>query len=379
MAATHNNSNPISADEIALYDRQIRLWGLKAQERIRTSKILLISIKALGNEIAKNLVLAGIGSLTILDDQIVCEEDLGAQFFLSADDIGKYRVIAASQQIKQMNPRVHVEADSSDAGTKSPEYFSRFDIIIATDMRFEAFATINAACRVVHRPCYVAGSHGLYGFIFADLIRHEFVIEREKSNMPPQSQETMTRVVLHVTRKVEKDRVIETVTKRETYTPLLLANTSPLPDEFTKVARKRRQVTPVLTCIRALWEFQRLRAGWFPSFSREDLELFTRLANECHLELKLDPSTLTAEFLRSFISNIGTEINPVVAFLGGYLAQDAINFLSAREQPLQNFLFFDGDKNISPIYSLHPFFPSPDEKKTLAGSGQGSQESMGLG
>lgn len=79
----------LSADEIALYDRQIRLWGAQAQERIRSANILLVSLRALGTEIAKNLTLAGIRSLTIIDDEPVVEEDLGAGYFLREEDIGK--------------------------------------------------------------------------------------------------------------------------------------------------------------------------------------------------------------------------------------------------------------------------------------------------
>jgi ubiquitin-like 1-activating enzyme E1 A len=79
----------LSADEIALYDRQIRLWGAQAQERIRSANILLISLRALGTEIAKNLTLAGIRSLTIIDDEPASEDDLGAGYFLREEDIGK--------------------------------------------------------------------------------------------------------------------------------------------------------------------------------------------------------------------------------------------------------------------------------------------------
>ena len=79
----------LSADEMALYDRQIRLWGAQAQERIRSANVLLISLRALGTEIAKNLTLAGISSLTIVDDEPVTEEDLGAQFFVREEDVGK--------------------------------------------------------------------------------------------------------------------------------------------------------------------------------------------------------------------------------------------------------------------------------------------------
>ncbi|KAJ1531257.1 hypothetical protein HK096_007346, partial [Nowakowskiella sp. JEL0078] len=77
----------ISVEEVALYDRQIRLWGLDAQARMRDSKILLINVDALNTEILKNLVLAGIGKITILDHRSVEESDLGAQFFISKSEL----------------------------------------------------------------------------------------------------------------------------------------------------------------------------------------------------------------------------------------------------------------------------------------------------
>ena len=54
------------------YDRQIRLWGHEAQQRMRDSKIVVVSLGGLAVEIVKNLVLAGIGNLTILDNQVWC-------------------------------------------------------------------------------------------------------------------------------------------------------------------------------------------------------------------------------------------------------------------------------------------------------------------
>ncbi|KAF3406854.1 DNA damage tolerance protein RHC31 [Talaromyces pinophilus] len=344
-------------DEIALYDRQIRLWGVKAQEKLRSANILLITFKALANEIAKNLVLAGIGSLTILDHEVVTEIDLCAQFFVSEEHVGQNRAQAAAPQVRAMNPRVQLHIDTEDVRTKSPEFFKDFDITIATDLDFDTYATINAACRISNRRFYAAGLHGFYGYAFADLISHDFVIEREKSNVAPQLHETPTRSIVNITTKRENDKVIEMVTKREIYSPLLLANTSPLPEEFTRVARKRKNVTPLLSCLRALWEFQRTSNGKLPSFSRAELEAFTLLVNERHRELQLDISTIDSSFLRSFLENLGCELSPVAAFIGGSLAQDVINVLGAREQPLQNLLLFDGDKNVAPIYPLHPIFP----------------------
>ena len=59
------------------------------RDRLRTANILLIGMKALANEIAKNLVLAGIGSMTIQDDQLLQEDDLGSQFFVSEQHVGQ--------------------------------------------------------------------------------------------------------------------------------------------------------------------------------------------------------------------------------------------------------------------------------------------------
>lgn len=347
----------ISADEIALYDRQIRLWGVQAQERIRTANILLVSIKALANEVAKNLVLAGIGSLTIIDNEAVTDDDLGSQFFVSEADVGKSRAEAAVPQIQKLNPRVNVRVAIEDIRILGPEFYSPFDIVIATDLDFNILSTLNAATRLSKRPFYAAGAHGFYGYIFADLISHEYVIEREKSNIPTSLRlESATRSIISVSTKKESGKVVEMVTKRELYTPLLLANSSPLPPEYLRNRRKLKQVTPLLTCMRALWEYQKISGGPLPSHSKVDLELFTTLATEKHKEFQLPPESLRSDFLRSFLQNLGSELAPVTAFLGGQLAQDVINVLGKREQPIQNLLLFDGEESKGPVYALHPIF-----------------------
>src|SRR5208282_3078710 len=86
---TASTAGELSADEIALYDRQLRLWGIEAQNRMRKANVLLITMNALGNEIAKNLVLAGIGSLTVMDPDVVTEADVASQFLVMEEHIGK--------------------------------------------------------------------------------------------------------------------------------------------------------------------------------------------------------------------------------------------------------------------------------------------------
>ncbi|KAH7386848.1 hypothetical protein DE146DRAFT_184446 [Phaeosphaeria sp. MPI-PUGE-AT-0046c] len=351
-------ANKLSADDIALYDRQIRLWGVQAQEKIRTANILLVSIKALANEIAKNLVLAGIGSITLADHEVVKEEDLGAQFFVSEADVGKNRAEAAAPQVQKLNPRVKVNVLPRDVRNElDPNFYASFDIIIATDLDFMSLSVLNAGARVAQKAFYAGASHGMYGYIFADLVKHNFVIERERSNRAIQTgTESTTRRITDIQTKRENGKAIEMVTKEEIYSPLMLAKDSPLPPEIANNRRRMKKVHPLLTCIRALWEYQRNGHGVYP-VNTKGLELFATLANVKHQELLLPAETLTPDVCRSFIQNLGSELAPVTAFLGGQLAQDVINVLGNREQPIQNLMLFDGEESAGPVYSLHPIFP----------------------
>ncbi|KAM7134068.1 LOW QUALITY PROTEIN: SUMO-activating enzyme subunit 1 [Macrochelys suwanniensis] len=71
MVEQERAARRISEEEAAQYDRQIRLWGLEAQRRLRASRVLLVGMKGLGAEVAKNLILAGVKGLTMLDHQQV--------------------------------------------------------------------------------------------------------------------------------------------------------------------------------------------------------------------------------------------------------------------------------------------------------------------
>src|SRR3569833_2053 len=291
---------------------------MDAQVMIRSSNVLLITMRGLGNEVAKNLVLAGIGSLTMVDPEVVTEADLGAQFFLTADDVGKTRAMAASPQVQKLNPRVRVLVDQEDIRAKAPSFFALFDMVIATDLGTDLLNLPNLATQL--------------------------------------GPETRTRRGSAVSSSAEDDgsRVVEQVTKRELYSTWFLASDdAPLPDEYLRSPRRLRAVTPALPCFRALWAFQQM-FGRLPSHTREDLQNFTRLATQKHAQLRLPSGSLRSEFLRSFLQNLGSESAPVTAMVGGQLAQDVVNVLGHTQQPIQNMVIIDGTSIIAPMYPLHP-------------------------
>lgn len=246
--------------------------------------------------------------------------------------------------------------DTDDIKTKGSDFFSNFDVIIAIDLDPTSLNLINTITRVLGKRFYATGVHGMYGFIFSDLIEHDYLVEREKGNKStPLGRETRSRSVVDVKEKKEGGKHIESVTKREKYATWMLCSdgASLPPEEFLNRRNRLKAVTPVLSCFRALWAFMEKYDGRLPH-TKEDIKEFTILATQKHKILGLPDETLRSEVLRKFLGNLGSEIAPVTAVLGGQLAQDVINVLGARQQPIQNMVIFDGDSMDASQYALHP-------------------------
>ncbi len=78
----------LSAQELAVYDRQIRMWGMEAQKRMRNAAVCVLGLDGLAAEVAKNIMLAGIGRLHIIDYCVVSDCDVGSNFLLPEETIG---------------------------------------------------------------------------------------------------------------------------------------------------------------------------------------------------------------------------------------------------------------------------------------------------
>src|SRR5690606_3064852 len=79
----------LTKEEADRYDRQIRLWGLAAQQKLRETRVLLHGFTATCAELCKNIVLAGVQSVTVNDPKLTTAKDLAAHLFLDIDSIGK--------------------------------------------------------------------------------------------------------------------------------------------------------------------------------------------------------------------------------------------------------------------------------------------------
>ena len=94
------------------YDRQLRLWAANGQKALEEASVLLLNAGAgvVGIETLKNLILPGVGSFTIVDDKIVSQCDLGVNFFLTEESLGRSRAEESSKYLQELNPEVYVHA-----------------------------------------------------------------------------------------------------------------------------------------------------------------------------------------------------------------------------------------------------------------------------
>ncbi|XP_066494361.1 SUMO-activating enzyme subunit 1 isoform X1 [Tiliqua scincoides] len=336
----------ISEEEAAQYDRQIRLWGLEAQKRLRASRVLLAGLAGLGAELAKNLVLAGVRALTLLDHRQVSPEDARAQFLVPAGSLGRNRAEASLERAQALNPMVDVQADPEDVAQKPEEFFARFDVVCLTCCPREVLLRVDQICQQQGVRFFAGDVFGCHGYMFADLGEHEFAEEKMKVAKDGQGAEDGPQV------KKAKLNVAETTTlvkKRMAFCLLKEALSINWNNEKTKTSLKR--IAPDYFLLQVLMRF-RTEKGRDPSpqSSREDAEALLQLRTDVLGSLGVGTDLLPDDFASCCFS----EMAPVCAVVGGVLGQEVVKALSQRDPPLNNFFFFDGMRGSGVVECLVP-------------------------
>ena len=156
----------INAFDKNLYSRQILTYGMDTMDKIIEYRILIIGLRGLGIEIAKNLILAGPKEVTISDKNICKINDLGSNFYLDEDDINiKTREDSCFDKLKALNPNVKV---TKRKGLHN-EDIKKFNIVIISEiMNLEDLYEINNLTRKYNINFIYTLNLGLTGFLFND-------------------------------------------------------------------------------------------------------------------------------------------------------------------------------------------------------------------
>lgn len=167
------------------YDRQIRLWGAHGQRALSQSHICLLNAGPTGTETLKNLVLPGVGKISIVDSYMVNESDLANNFFVTREHLGQPRAKVTLELLLEMNDEVNAGnavIQSPDSLVHSKEFFSQFSLVIATQLGEKSLCTLSATLWTIGVPLIAVRSVGFIGHIRIQKEEHRIMDSKTKIN-----------------------------------------------------------------------------------------------------------------------------------------------------------------------------------------------------
>lgn len=132
--------------------------GEAGQEKLKAAKVLVIGAGGLGAPVLQYLTAAGVGTIAIMDDDVVNEDNLHRQILYGGHDLGKLKTIISKQRLDSLNPLViHEIFNIRLKPDNAIDFISRYDIVVDATDNFSSRYLINDACIITGKP-WVFGS-----------------------------------------------------------------------------------------------------------------------------------------------------------------------------------------------------------------------------
>ncbi|KAG2690953.1 hypothetical protein I3760_09G214400 [Carya illinoinensis] len=400
------NGNSIDIDE-DLHSRQLAVYGRETMRRLFASNVLISGMQGLGAEIAKNLVLAGVKSVTLHDEGAVELWDLSGNFIFSEYDVGKNRALASIQKLQELNNSVVISTLTTEL---TKEQLSDFQVVVFTDISLEKAIEFDDYCHNHQPPISFIKSEvrGLFGSTFCDFgpeftvfdvdgkDPHTGIIASISNDNPAlvtcvdderlefqdgdlvafSEVNGMTELNDGKPRKIKNVRPYSFAIEEDTakysayvkggivtqvkqpkvlkFKPLREALKDPgdfLLSDFSKFDRP-----PLLhLAFQALDKFQS-EFGHFPvAGSEDDAQKF--ISSVTSMNDALSDGRLEAIdqiLLRHFASGARAVLNPMAAMFGGIVGQEVVKACSGKFHPLFQFFYFESVESLP----AEPMLPS---------------------
>ncbi|HEX9766292.1 MAG TPA: molybdopterin-synthase adenylyltransferase MoeB [Nitriliruptorales bacterium] len=153
---------PLTREEIARYSRHLIIpdVGMAGQERLKAAKVLLVGTGGLGSPLALYLAAAGVGTIGIVDNDVVDASNLQRQIIHRTSSIGMSKVDSAEVAIKDVNPFTRVVKHETYLNSQNAlEIVEPYDLVIDGTDNFPTRYLVNDACVLLGKP-------NVYGSIF---------------------------------------------------------------------------------------------------------------------------------------------------------------------------------------------------------------------
>lgn len=375
-----------------LYSRQLYVIGHDAMRRMGKADVLIAGMRGLGVEIAKNVILAGVRTVTIQDEGVVEWRDLSSQFYLKEADLGQNRALCSEKQLSSLNAYVKVSASTYKL---DENFLSKFQVVVLTSSPLDEQLRVGAFCHSNNIKFIVADTRGLCGQLFCDFGESFEVID---TNGDPPVSAMISHIskenpgVVNCTDEESHEFTdgmfvtfseVQGMTELNNYGPVeikvrdsysfSICDTSNFSDyvkcgvatevkqpeilsfkplnvaldealrdpglvEMTDYGKTKRHLSLHLA-FQALHKFTQKYSRTPHPRSQADAEVLLTITKELCTEAKFDK--LDEDAVRNLSLVASGDLAPVNAFIGGLAAQEVVKACSGKFTPLRQWLYFD--------------------------------------
>ena len=152
----------LSSEEILRYSRHLIIpeVGKEGQQKLKAARVLLVGTGGLGSPLALYLAAAGVGTLGVVDFDVVDETNLQRQIIHGTSDVGRPKIESARDRIAEINPNVQVIPHEVRLSSENAlEIMRDYDIVVDGTDNFPTRYLVNDACALLGKP-------NVYGSIF---------------------------------------------------------------------------------------------------------------------------------------------------------------------------------------------------------------------
>jgi len=144
-----------SKEELSRYNRHIIIpeFGLAAQQKLKAAKVLVVGSGGLGSPLLLYLAAAGVGTIGIVDFDVVDDSNLQRQVLFGVSEVGKPKVEAAKARLQSLNPHINIETYNTQLTSKNAlEIISRYDVVADGTDNFPTRYLVNDASVLAGKP-----------------------------------------------------------------------------------------------------------------------------------------------------------------------------------------------------------------------------------
>ncbi|AZA88826.1 molybdopterin-synthase adenylyltransferase MoeB [Chryseobacterium shandongense] len=171
------------------YDRQIKLqgFGIEAQHKLASAKILVIGAGGLGCPVLQYLTAAGVGNIGIVDDDRVSLSNLHRQILYNSDDVGKLKTKAAFERLNAMNPEVKFSMISERINSQNAvTIVSEYDVVLDCTDNFATRYLLDDVCRILEKTLIFGAIYQYEGQVAVFNVRNKEGFTTHYRNLFPE-------------------------------------------------------------------------------------------------------------------------------------------------------------------------------------------------